>query len=232
MGSMFSSSVFFGVVLTILGYQIGLFLKKKFKAAIFNPILIAVIFVIFVLRILHISYENYQEGAKYISYLLTPATVCLSIPLYQQLELLKKNYKAILGGIFAGVLSCMGSVLIFSKLFGFTKEQYITMLPKSITTAIGMGVSEELGGIVTITVVVIILTGICGNMIGTAVFRVFRIKHPIAQGVALGTASHAIGTARALELGEVEGAMGGLAIAVAGIITVVTSFIFSNIYLI
>ena len=159
-------SLFGGAVLSLVGYEIGLILKKKFKMAVFNPLLIGVICVIAVLVVGNISYESYNQSGKYTSYLLTPATVCLAVPLYEQLELLKKNLKAVAAGLISGVLASLVGVLILAKLFGLSHEQYVTMLPKSITTAIGMGISEELGGIVTITVAVIIVTGILGNMIG------------------------------------------------------------------
>lgn len=228
MSSFFSNSMFFGVVVSLIGYQLGMILKKKFKNPIFNPLLISIVFVILMLLMCHVEYKNYNEGAKYISYLLTPATVCLALPLYQQMELLKRNAKAISIGVVAGVISALGSVLILAKLFGLDHREYVTLLPKSITTAIGMGVSEELGGIVTITVAVIIITGVLGNIIGETVCKVFRIKQPIAKGLALGTAAHAIGTSRAMEMGEVEGAMSSLAIAVAGLLTVVGAAIFSH----
>ena len=162
------------------------------------------------------------------SYLLTPATVCLAVPLYQQLNLLKKNLKAVAAGILSGVLTSILSVLGLSYLFGLSHDMYVTLLPKSITTAIGMGVSEELGGIVTITVAVIIITGVLGNMIADVVYRVVRIKEPVAKGLALGTASHAIGTAKAMEMGPVEGAMSSLAIAVAGLLTVIFASVFAG----
>lgn len=228
MSSFFSNSMFFGVVVSLVGYQIGLILKKKFKNSIFNPLLISIIFVMLVLLACNVEYEHYNEGARYISYLLTPATVCLALPLYQQMELLKSNIKAISIGVVAGVLSAMVSVLVLAKLFGLNHSEYVTLLPKSITTAIGMGISEELGGIVTITVAVIIITGVLGNIIGEVVCKIFRIKQPIAKGLALGTSAHAIGTARAMEMGEVEGAMSSLAIAVAGLLTVIGAAIFSH----
>jgi predicted murein hydrolase (TIGR00659 family) len=222
------SSTFFGAAVSILAYEFGMLLKKKFKIAVFNPLLIAVILVIVLLAVLDVDYESYQQGAQMLSYLLTPATVCLAIPLYEQLELLKKNARAVLAGIASGVLTSLISVLVLSILFGLSHEEYVTLLPKSITTAIGMGVSEELGGIVTVTVAVIIVTGILGNVIAEYVFRLFRIEEPIARGVALGSASHAIGTARAMELGEIEGAMSSLSIAVAGLLTVVGASVFAN----
>ncbi|MDE6219128.1 MAG: LrgB family protein [Lachnospiraceae bacterium] len=221
-------SIFFGAVISLAAYEAGLLIKKKFKLAILNPLLIATVCVMAVLLLLKVEYTHYHEGAKYISYLLTPATVCLAIPLYQQLELLKRNLKAVFGGITAGVLASLVSVFLLAKLFSLTHEQYVTLLPKSITTAIGMGVSEELSGIPTITVAVIIVTGILGNVIAEFVCRIFRIEEPIAKGLALGTASHAIGTAKAMEFGEVEGAMSSLAIAVAGLMTVVGASIFAS----
>ena len=174
------------------------------------------------------DYEIYNEGAKYLSWLLTPATVCLAIPLYEQWELLRKNYKAILIGIVSGVLTSLTTVLVLALIMGLSHEEYVTLLPKSITTAIGMGVSEELGGYVTITVAVIIITGVLGNMFGELICRIFKITEPISKGLALGSAAHAIGTAKAVELGEVEGAMSSLSIAVSGILTVILASIFAN----
>ena len=227
MNAFLNDSVFFGAFISIFAYEIGLWIKRKFHKAVFNPLLLAIMIVIVILSGFDIDYEVYNAGAKYISFLLTPATVCLAIPLYQQLELLKSHWKAIAAGIMAGVLTTMLTVLGFSILLGLSHSQYMTLLPKSITTAIGMGVSEELGGNVTITVAVIIITGVLGNMIAGLVFKLFRIQEPVAKGIGLGSASHAIGTARAIELGEVEGAMSSLAIAVAGLLTVVTATLFS-----
>lgn len=228
MRNLLAESTFFGVLISIIGYEIGLFLRRKFKLAIFNPLLISIIFVIIILLAFHVNYDSYNSGAKYLSYLLTPATICLAVPLYEQMELLKNNLKAILTGIISGVAASLGSIFLFSILFHFSHREYATLLPKSITTAIGMGVSEELGGIVTITVTVIIVTGVLGNIIAEKVCKIFRIKDPIAKGVAIGTAAHAIGTAKAMEMGEVEGAMSSLAIAVAGLITVVGASVFAS----
>ena len=223
-----TNPVFFGAVLSFLAYEIGLLLKKRFKLAVLNPLLIGILCVMGALAVLRIDYDQYNGGAQYISYLLTPATVCLAVPLYEQLTLLKENLKAVAAGIFSGTLASLGSVYLLSRLFGLNHEQYVTLLPKSITTAIGMGVSQELGGIVTITVAVIIITGILGNVIAEGVCKVFRIQEPIAKGLALGTASHAIGTAKAMEMGPVEGAMSSLAIAVAGLLTVIGASVFAG----
>lgn len=222
------NSVFFGALLSLAGYELGLILKKKFKLAIFNPLLIASVSVIAVLFLMDIDYESYNEGGKYLSYLLTPATVSLAVPLYEQLELLKKNLKAVAAGIISGVIASVFGVFALCKLFGMNHQQYVTLLPKSITTAIGMGISEELGGIVTITVAVIVITGVLGNVIADLVYKIFRIEEPVAKGLALGTASHAIGTAKAMELGMTEGAMSSLAIAVAGLLTAVLAPVFSG----
>lgn len=224
------NSVFFGVFLSIVSYGIGTVLKKKFRFAIFNPLLISVVLIMVVLLVLDVDYAVYNEGAKYISYLLTPATICLAVPLYEQLELLKKNWKAIVAGILSGVLASLGSILAMAAIFGLTHKEYITLLPKSITTAIGMGVSDELGGYVAITVAVIIITGVFGNMCAEAVCRLFCITNPIAKGIGIGTAAHAIGTAKAMEMGEVEGAMSSLSIVVSGVLTVIGATVFAGIY--
>ena len=228
MNEFFQNSLFAGVTLSLVSYMIGVFLKKKFKLGIFNPLLIAIILSCITLIVGKIDYEVYNEGAKYLSYLLTPATVCLAIPLYEQFELLKKHYKAVLLGLFAGTVTSLTTVLVLAKLCGLSHEEYVTLLPKSITTAIGMGVSEELGGYVTITVAVIIITGVLGNMFGELICKVAHIEEPIAKGLAFGASSHAIGTAKAIEIGDVEGAMSGLAIAVSGIFTVLLASVFAS----
>lgn len=227
MHSLLEQSVFFGVAVSIAAYEAGSLLKKKYHSALFNPLLLSVAATIVLLVLFRIDYDTYYEGAKYLSYLLTPATVCLAVPMYEQLELLKKNLKAVMVGILSGVLMSLGCILVMAIVFGLNHETYVTLLPKSITTAIGMGVSEELGGYVTITVATIVITGVLGNIIGEGLCKLFHIEEPIAKGVALGTASHAIGTARAMEMGEIEGAMASLSIAVAGLLTVVGALVFS-----
>ncbi|MDE7271299.1 MAG: LrgB family protein [Acetatifactor sp.] len=222
------NSVFFGVIVSLFSYGIGTALKKRFKYSLLNPLLIAIVLTILILLGLQIDYATYYEGAKYISYLLTPATICLAIPLYEQMELLKKNVKIILAGILSGVLTSLCSILAMALLFGLNHAEYVTLLPKSVTTAIGIGISEELDGYVSITAAVIIVTGILGNVIADILFKVFCITEPIAKGIALGTASHAIGTAKAIELGETEGAMSSLSIVVAGILTVAGASIFAQ----
>ena len=224
----FSEAVFLGVFITLGAYFLGVSIKRKWKLAIFNPLLLAIVFTMIFLLISRMPYDVYNEGAKYISYLLTPATVSLAIPLYEQFEPLKKNVRAILVGIVTGVLTSMMSVLALAVIFRFDHEEYVTFLPKSITTAIGMGVSEELGGYVAITVAVIIVTGIIGNMIAEMVCRLFHITEPVAKGIAIGSASHAVGTTKAMEMGEIEGAMSSLSIVLSGLLTVFGAMIFAN----
>ena len=221
-------SLFFGVLVSCVTYELGGWLRKKTKISLINPLLFSIVAVIAILLACHIDYDTYYDGAKYLSYLLTPATVCLAIPLYEQVELLKKNVKAILAGLLSGVVTSVLCVLVLSYLFHLDHKVYVTLLPKSITTAIGMGVSEELGGYVTITVAVIVVTGVLGNVIAEAVCKLFKIEEPVAKGIAIGSAAHAVGTARAMEIGEVEGAMSSLSIAVAGLLTVVAAPIFAN----
>ena len=222
-----ASSVFFGVFVTLAAYFLGLKVKEKTGLAIMNPLLIAIVLVMLLLRGLDIDYAAYNQSARLVSSLLTPATVCLAVPLYEQLQLLKRHKAAILTGVISGVLTSLVCVLVLAMLFGLDHAAYVTLLPKSITTAIGMGVSEQLGGHVSITVAIIIITGVVGNMIAESVCKVFRIKEPIARGIAIGTASHAIGTTKAMELGDVEGAMSSLSIVVAGMLTVAGASIFS-----
>lgn len=228
MNEFFQTSVFFGVFITLLSYGIGLILKRKLKFSIFNPLLIAIIFIILFLILFHIDYTIYNQGANYISFLLTPSTICLAVPLYEQWELLKKNYKAVFLGITSGVLTSLCSILILAYLFQLDHASYVTLLPKSITTAIGIGVSEELGGYVSITVTIIIITGVIGNMFAEAICKIFKIYDPIAKGIAIGTSSHAVGTAKAMEMGAIEGAMSSLSIVVSGILTVIGANIFAQ----
>lgn len=230
MNEVLADAAFFGMFLTLATYVFGTWLKKKFKTAVFNPILISVGLTIIILSGFHIGYDTYLQGAGYISYFLTPATVALAVPLYEQFEILKKNLTAVLCGIFSGVLASMLSVLGLSVLFSLSHEEYVTFLPKSITTAIGLGVSEELGGYAAVTVAVIILTGILGNVIAEAFLKLARVTEPIAKGIAIGSASHAIGTAKAMEMGEVEGAMSSLSIVVSGIMTVLGAMLMVNVY--
>ncbi len=216
-----NTSIFFGAAISLGAYLIGVKVKEKLKREIFNPILIAIILVIGVLLIFDIEYAVYNESAQLISYFLTPTTICLALPLYRQVQILKKSGAAILIGIFSGVVTSCLSTYVMAVVMSLSKAQYYTLLPKSITTAIGLPLSQELGGIGDITVAVIILTGIFGNLIATYALKWFCIKNPIAKGIAIGSSSHAMGTVKAMELGQIEGAMSSLSIAISGILTVV-----------
>ena len=222
MNEFLQDSMFAGVTISLIAYLIGV------KLGIFNPLLISIVVSIVILAAGNVDYETYNEGAKYLSWLLTPATVCLAIPLYEQWSLLKKHYKAVMLGLAAGTVTSLSTVLGLSLLCGLSHKEYVTLLPKSITTAIGMGVSEELGGYVTITVAVIIITGVFGNIFGELICKIFRITEPVSKGLAFGASSHAIGTAKAIEMGEIEGAMSSLAIAVSGVLTVVLASIYTH----
>lgn len=230
MNDLFLNSAMAGVTLSLVVYMLGCWLKKKTGLALFNPLLLSIIVTILVLIMGRVDYDTYNEGAKYLSWFLTPATVSLAIPLYEQLTLLRKNFKAVMAGIVAGVLSSLMVILVMSVLLGLSHTEYVTLLPKSITTAIGMGVAEELDGYVTITVAAIVTTGVLGNILAEPILKLFRITEPIAKGVALGSSAHAIGTAKAMELGDIEGAMSSLSIAVAGLLTVIGATIFSCLY--
>ena len=230
MNNFFIDSAYFGIMISLVSYGVGWILNKKTGKAIFNPLLISVILTIIVLAVGHIGYDVYYSGAKYLNWLLTPATVCLAIPLYEKIDVLKSNWKAIAAGIISGVLASLVFVLAISAIFGLTHAEYVTFLPKSITTAIGMGVTEELGGYTDLTAAVIIVTGILGNLLAPVLCKLFRITEPVAKGIAIGTSSHAMGTAKAMEMGEVEGAMSSLSIAIAGLLTVIGASIFAKIY--
>ena len=208
-------SQYFGLVLSIGAYLFACWLKKRTGLAILNPLLVSAALIIACIFGVGMDYETYNKGASYLSWLLTPATVCLAIPLYKQLHLLKEHGDAVVLGITAGVATSAVSVFLLCRVLGLTHTHYVTLLPKSITTAIGMGVS------VTLTVMSIVLTGVLGNMAGESILRLARIHHPVAKGLALGTSAHAVGTAKALEMGEIEGAMSSLSIAVAGLMTVI-----------
>lgn len=230
MNEFLQDSVFFGVFISIVTYEIGALIKRKWNVAIFNPLLISIALIIIFLILFDVDYDTYEFGAKYLSYFLTPATVALAVPLYEQIEPLKHNWKAIVAGILSGALTSAVCVLLLSVIMGLDHKQYVTLLPKSITTAIGMGLSEELGGIVTITVAVIVVTGVIGNMFAEQICKLFHITDPVAKGIAIGSSSHAMGTSKAMEMGEIEGAMSSLSIAVSGLLTVVVSIIFAQIY--
>ena len=219
MAELLTQGAAWGVLLTLGAFALGTFLQKKTGRAWCNPLLLGSVFVILFLRLSGISCPDYQASAGPVSWLLLPATISLAAPLYEQWEALRKNAAAILTGIAAGVAVSVGAILILAWAFHLDRAAAVSLLPKSVTTAIGADVSGELGGIPTLTTAVIILTGIFGNLTAPAICKLFRIPEPAAKGVGIGSAAHAIGTARALEIGPVEGAMSSLSIAVAGILT-------------
>lgn len=223
MNEILGDSVFFGFALSLFCYYISVWIAKKVKLALFNPLLICTVLIIVILLATGIEYETYNRGAQYITYFLTPATVCLAVPLYRQFQVLKENVAAIVAGILGGCAACMVTVLVLAGIYELEHSIYASLLPKSITTAIAMGVSEEIGGISSVTVMAVVVTGILGAVIAPVIFKIFRIHHPVAQGLACGTAAHAIGTSKALELGEIQGAMSSLSIVVAGVITVIAA---------
>ena len=211
----------FPLVLTLGTYQFGLWCQKKFKHALCNPLLIATVLSIGIILLTGFDLQVYQKGTAGISWLLTPATVCLAIPLYEQLKVLKKHLPAILIGIFAGVFVSLGSILLLCRLFRLEDVMTLSLLPKSITTAIGLALTEQNGGISALTTFAIVITGILGNLSGSALCKLLKITDPVAQGVSFGTASHVIGTSRAMEVDPLTGAVSSLSLAVAGILTAV-----------
>lgn len=227
MKELLTESVYLCMVLTLVCYQIGLAVKRRVNFPLANPLLVGAVLIIGVLVSLDIEYETYQASVRPISFLLTPATVCLAIPLYRQLSLLKKYPVAILGGVLSGVLTAMVSIYFLSLAFGLTHVEYVSILPKSITTAIGMGVSEKMGGVVALTVISISISGISGTILADIWLKLLRIREPIAKGLALGTAAHALGASKAMELGEIEGAMSSLSIVVTGILSVIAVSFFA-----
>ena len=225
MGNFLSASQFFPLLLTVLAFSIGSFIQRHGNLAILNPLLLGSLLVILVLKQLDISNASYQAGCRVLSYLLTPATICLAISFYEQFHAMKKHMPAVLLGLILGSLACMGSIWLLSPLLGLDRVLTLSLLPKSITTAIGVPVSEEIGGIGALTSACIAITGVLANMAGPFLCRILRIREPIAQGAALGTAGHVIGTARAAELGQLTGAVSSFALTCDGIFTtIVLSF--------
>lgn len=218
----------FGLVTILAFYNIGLFIQKKAKKPIFNGLLICIILIILFLKITNIPYENFKIGADIMNFMLGPVTVVLAVPLYRQFDLFKKHLKEILIGILVGVVTSFIIITIIGKLTLTNNEIVYSILPKSITTPMGISLVNALGGVESITVVCIIATGIFGNILGDLVLKIGKIKHPVSKGIALGTAAHAMGTSKALEMGEVEGAMSSLSIGISGVLTVMLVPILMN----
>lgn len=225
------SSPFFGILLSLLAFEIALWIQKKTKLLILNPLLISIVLVIVFLLLTDIDVEVYQQGGSIINMFLGPVTVVLAVPLYKQLQSLKNYMMPILLGVLIGSLAGMLSILLCAMLMQFEPQIIASLLPKSVTTPIGIEISAQLGGIPSITVLNILVTGILGTILAEFVFRIFRIHDPIARGIAIGTSSHAVGTSKALQLGHVEGAMSSLAIGVAGLMTVFIAPLLWNVVL-
>lgn len=223
-------STYFAIVMSLAYYMLGMVLKRKFKLAIFSPLIVANVLTIATIIVFGIDMEVYNAAGNYISFMLTAATVCYGILLYEELEVLKTHFKAIIIGILVGIAVTMLSILALSILFKLPHEQYVSLLPKNITTAIGLDVSAANGGYPSITIVWILITGNLGNAIAEPVIKMFKIDEPVARGVAIGSSSHAVGTAKALEIGEIEGAISGLSLAVTGLISVVVAAFFAQLY--
>jgi len=217
---LFFSTPLFGVLLSLVAFEVGLLINRKTKLSVLNPLLIALCLIIIVLKVLNISLEEYNVGGQIITFFLAPATVALAIPLYKNIQLLKKNALPILGGIFVGSSVGIISIILMAKAFHLDLVLGLSLIPKSITTPIGIEVSKQLGGIPEITVAAIIVTGLTGTIMAESIFKLLKIKDPVAVGIAIGTSAHALGTTKAIEIGEAEGAMSGLAIGIAGLMTV------------
>ena len=215
------ASPFFGIALSILAFWVGVRIQKKTGLVVCNPLLIGIVLVVGVLLLFRIPYESYHQGGEIINMFLAPATACLAVAIYGKIRILKENWLPILVGCVVGSASSMGSILLLCRLFGLDAAMTASLLPKSVTTAISMDVAAELGGIAALTGAIVILTGIAGNLLAESVCKWFHITDPIAKGVGIGTSAHAVGTSKALQMGEVEGAMSGLSIAVAGVLTAV-----------
>ena len=218
----------FAVLISLLAFELGILINKKTKIALFNPLMIAIATVMLVLIILKIPLEKYQSGGNLISFFLTPATVILAVPLYKNIAALKKDWVAIISGVLVGSITAIVSVYLLGKAFSLSPELLSSLIPKSITTPLGIELSQQIGGIPSVTVAAIIITGITGAVFAPAVLKIFRIKDATSQGIAIGTSAHALGTTKAVELGETQGAMSGLAIGLAGITTVIIATILSN----
>ncbi len=218
--AMYVDTPLFGVMISIVAFIIGVHINKKTKIAILNPLVISYIIIISILLYFNISFETYNKGGSIISFFIAPATVVLAVPLYKNIKLLKERWASILIGTTLGILAGLFSIYLLCKLFKIDDVVMVSLFPKSTTAAISMEIAEQIGGIPSLAVAFTAITGIAGNLIGDYIFRIFNIKDKVSKGVALGTASHALGTARAMEIGETEGALSSLAITVAGIISV------------
>ncbi len=221
----------FGLFLTIAVYYFSLEVSKKIRNPLFNPLFITTVLIIVILKVFHIPLEYYDKGGDFVKFFLGPSTVILALPLYRQLHLLKKHFLPIIIGVLVGAFTSLISVFILGKLLHLDFQVLISLLPKSITTPIGISISESYGGLVPLTITAIVITGITGSISAPFVIKFARIKNDVSKGIAIGTASHAVGTSKAIEMGETIGAMSGLAIALAGTFTALIMPIFSKLFL-
>lgn len=221
--------VSFGIVLSIVAFEAAVWLNRKIRTPLLNPLLVAVTFIIVILSVPHIPLSDYQEGAQVISFFLGPATAVLAYSIYRQIAVLKRHFIPILAGCLAGSVTSMVSSYGLCMLFGMDQTLAMSTVPKSVTTPIAISVSAEVGGIASVTVAVVIASGIMGSILAPTLTRIFRVKSPIAAGVAIGTCSHAVGTTKALEISELEGAMSGIAIGVAGLMTMIIALVYHSI---
>lgn len=217
------SSPMFGIVLCIFTYKAALYVNQKLKTPLANPLVIAISFIIIILKVFNISLADFQQGGDIISMFLAPATVALALSIYRQIKVLKKYFLPIIVGCFVGCITSMSSVYFLCKLFKLDEKIISSMLSKSVTTPIAIEITNQLGGIAPITVAAVIVTGIIGAVLAPTLIKFFHIDNSIAAGVAIGASSHAVGTSKAIEIGEIEGAMSGVSIVVSGIITVILS---------
>lgn len=217
---MYFDTPLFGVSITIITFLIGKYINEKTKMAVFNPILISAAIIIGFLLLFDIDYETYNLGGSIISFFIAPATVVLAVPLYKNIKLLKKRWLPILIGITVGSIAGLITIFVMSRLLDIDYTVMVSMFPKSTTTAISMEIAEQIGGLSTLAALFTAVAGISGNIMSEYIFKIFGINSKISRGVALGTSSHALGTAKAMEMGEVEGALSSLSITIAGLVSV------------
>ncbi|GGE39974.1 LrgB family protein [Actibacterium pelagium] len=210
------------LTLTLLAFQGANWLFRKCgRTPLLNPVMVSVVVLVAFLLITGTSYGAYFEGAQFVHFLLGPATVCLAIPLYRQFEKVRKSALAIMASLFVGSLTAIASAIGIAMALGASQATLSSLAPKSVTAPVAMGVTEQLGGLPSLTAVLVILTGILGAMIGPVLLTKLGIRNEAARGFAIGTASHGIGTARALQLGEVSGAFAGLAMGLNALATAI-----------
>ncbi len=209
----------FWVTLTLGSYLFGLWCQKKTKSTLCNPILIAIVLVIAALLLTKTPVADYQASAAWYRWLLTPATVCLAVPLYEQLKVLKKSLPAILAGVTAGTVSSLGVIWLLCRLFDLDRQLTVSLLPKSVTMAMGVELAKSAEGLTALATAAIFVTGILGSLLGPLLCKLLKLKDPVSQGAAFGTASHVVGTSKATELGPLQGAVGSLSLTVAGVLT-------------